>query len=375
MLKYRGATMEPGKVFRGPGEHTRQTWAGRRRPRLVYNALPLGSTGGVATYMRELLGALPLAVVADLVAVTDLDAARWLPPEVGLRRRPRLRGATRALVGGAWLGSADLVHGLDVDLPVLGGMPKVATVHDLAVYDVPDAFPGRRAFGERVLVRQSLRRADAVIAVSSFTAERVRHWFGREAVVVPEAPGSNLSPPSSEAVVELRRRYGLPERFVLHVGNRDHRKNLDQLAWACREIGIPLVATGGALFGAQLPAGVTTIGRVSNRDLPALYGAATVAGYLSRYEGFGLPPLEAMACGAAVVTSPVPAVTEWVADGARIVPTGDLTALVESLRELVEDDDQRRELAERGRVRVGMLTWAATAAQSAAVYRSLGIAC
>lgn len=108
MVKYRGATMEPGKVFCGPRERTRQGSAGRRRPRFVYNALPLGSTGGVATYMREFLRALPFAVVADLVAVTDLDAARWLPPEVGLRRRPRLRGAARALVGGAWLGSADL---------------------------------------------------------------------------------------------------------------------------------------------------------------------------------------------------------------------------------------------------------------------------
>lgn len=366
--------MEPRQV-RGACSPTSGHGRGPSRPRLVFNALPLGSTGGVATYIRELLHALPLAVAADLVAVTDVDAGRLLPAQVGLRRRPPVRGVARALMGGLWLGPADLVHGLDVDLPVLGRMPKVATVHDLAVFDVPDAFPRRRTFGEQLLVRQALRRADAIIAVSSFTAERIRHWTGRQAVVVPEAPASTLRPPSSDDVDDPRRRYRLPERFVLHVGNRDHRKDLHQLAWACQQVGVPLVTTGGSLFGAQLPAQVMAIGRVSDRDLPILYGAATVVGYLSRYEGFGLPPLEAMACGAAVVTSPVPAVTEWVTDGSRIVSIEDPDALVVALRELLGDHDQRQELAERGRAKVGQLSWVATAEQTATVYRSLGLTC
>jgi len=345
------------------------------RPQLVFNALPLASTGGVATYMRELLRALPGAVAADVVVVAGSEAARVLPASVSVRsRRPR-SGLARAVSGNLWLGPADLVHGLDVDLPLLGRAPAVATVHDLAVFDVPWAFPRRRALGERLVVRQALARADAIVAVSNFTAERVRHWFGRQAVVIHEAPSTRLAPPSDEAVADVRRRYGLPERFVLHVGNPDRRKDLDGLARACRAADVPLVAAGSGLFGAGVPSGVHSVGVVPAGDLPALYGAACVVGYLSSYEGFGLPPLEAMACGAAVISSPVPAVTELLSAGARVVPSGDPSAVAAALCELLADDEQRAELAKRGRESAQQLSWAAVAEQTAQVYRSLGVDC
>jgi len=345
------------------------------RPQLVFNALPLASTGGVATYMRELLSALPGSVTADVVVVAGSEAARGLPACVSVRPRKPRHGLARAVSGNLWLGPADLVHGLDVDLPLLGRAPAVATVHDLAVFDVPWAFPRRRALGERLVVRQALARADVIVAVSNFTAERVRHWFGRQAVVIHEAPSTCLAPPSDEAVADARRRYGLPERFVLHVGNSDRRKDLDGLARACRAAGVPLVAAGGGLFGAGVPRGVRSVGVVPAEDLPALYGAACVVGYLSSYEGFGLPPLEAMACGAAVISSPVPAVTELLSTGARVVPTGNPSAIAAAVRELLADDEQRVELARRGLASARRLSWAAVAEQTAQVYRALGVGC
>ena len=345
-----------------------------RRARLVYNALPLSpSGGGVSTYIRELLRAMPTAVDAALAAAVHPDATTLLADGVDPIVRPESRGLRRALRGLGGFGPADLVHGLDVDLPLVPRAPTVATVHDLAVFDVPEWFPRHRAVGERLLVAQSLRRADAVVAVSAFTAERVRDRFGREATVVHSAPATGMAPATDAAVAAVRDRYGLPARFCLHVGNIEPRKDLSTLASACREVALPLVLTGHPLWGHLPPRGTMSLGHVPGSDLPALYGAATVVGYASRYEGFGLPPVEAVACGAAVVTTPVPAVVEVLGDGVATFHPADVEGLARTLRELVADADGRTELARRGAERLSTLTWSNTAARTSDVYRTVGL--
>jgi len=345
-----------------------------RAPRIVFNALPLDPRGGgVSTYIRELLAALVPVVDAELVAAVRPVGRDELPAGVAPLVLAESHGIRRAVAGARGFGPADLVHGLDVDLPLRSGGFRVATVHDMAIFDVPWAFPRYRVMGERVVTRAAVRRADVVVAVSEFTAQRVRALCGRDPVVVHEAPGTGMVPATGDEVDVVRRAYDLPGRFVLHVGNIEPRKDLPTLADACRRVGVPLVLTGHSLWASRAPETVVQIGHVPTGDLPALYGAATLVAYASRYEGFGLPPVEAMACGAPVVSTPVPAVDEVVGEGAATFTPGDVDGLVGVLRTLLDDEDRRRALADRGRRAVAALSWDRTARGTADIYRSLGL--
>ncbi len=248
----------------------------------------------------------------------------------------------------------------------------ITTVHDLAVFDVPWAFPARRVVGERLIVARSVRAADVVIAVSAFTAERVKAILQREAVVIPEAPSDSMRIPGYDEIATVRKRYRLPERYVLHVGTIEPRKNVWILADACQRVKIPLVIAGNLGWKMSMPRNALILGFVPQRDLPALYGAATIAAYVSVYEGFGLPPLEAMACGCPVLSTRVPSV-ELVEGGVFIVDSPTIDSLTHGLSELTSDNALRSEIARTGIGLVQRLTWDLAAQATASVYQQLGI--
>lgn len=350
-----------------------ETVATPSRSRVAFNALALRPGGsGVQTYERELIRALAELLDADLSALVQDDAAGELPLSVSPLLRPRSSGVRRALSGLRSAGPCEVFHGLDVDLPLRPRGRTVSTVHDLSVFDVPHAFSRLRVVGERVLVSSAMKRADVVIAVSAFTADRVRSRFGRDCTVIGESPSPEMRPASDAEVVEVRSAYALPERFVLQVGTVEPRKNLNVLARACAGAKVPLVLAGMSDKRCRPPASATVIGYVPGHLLRGLYGAATLVAFSSLYEGFGLPAVEAMACGVPVVASSIPPLVESLGDAAELVPPEDEESWREAIATLLADSDRREDLAWRGRRRVQGMSWRAVAQATADVYRSLG---
>ncbi len=301
------------------------------------------------------------------------DAVGELPTDVRAITRPVSGGAVRAVLGALPVGSCDVVHGLDVDLPLVTGAFKVATVHDLSVIDMPSASSRFRAAGEQRLVRHTLRRADLLIAVSQFTADRIKAVSGRDSVVVELAPAAWATPPSPDQVDAVRSKYSLPEKFVLQVGTVEPRKNVQLVADASERLGIASVLAGAGSTGPNAPTSSIGLGYIDVEDLPGLYSAATVTAYASRYEGYGLPPVEAMACGGAVVASAVGALPDVVGDGAVLLKSERVENWADAIRPLVFDDEARDSLVAQALNAAEKLSWRRTAELTARAYRDAGV--
>lgn len=315
-------------------------------------------------------------VDASLEAVVPLDVRGELPSSVGERGVPSTSAWGRTAAALVPRLGFDLVHGLDKLLPVATRAAAVVTIHDLAAFDVPWVYRGSKAVVERALVARSVRRADVVIVPSAFVAGRVWERFHRSAFVTPEAPASWARRPTPEEVAQARDHFGLPERFVLYVGNVEARKGLEHLTWALERVELPLVVVGqppARATPARLPPLAQVLGRLPDDMVRGVFGAATLAVYPSVYEGFGLPPLEAARCGCPVVATKVGALAEVLGDAAVLVPPGDAEALAVALAELFADHDRRAELAARAEARVARLSWESTALWTLAAYREVGV--
>ncbi len=274
-------------------------------------------------------------------------------------------------------GPVDVVHATGGAIPPTGGAALVVTIHDLAFLHRPGHFTRRGvAFLGRAF-ELARRRADRVIVPSRATAEDcIAHGVVPERLrVVPWGVGA-VDVVDAERD-RVRRRFDLPECFVLWVGTAEPRKNLRGLLAAHDRLDgdTQLVLVGPSGWGTDVDAmlaaasgPVRHIGRVDGADLPVLYDLATLFVYPSLLEGFGMPVLEAMAQGTAVVTSAGTSTEEVGGDAGLAVDPTDVEAIASAMADLLHDDALRARLGEAGRARAATMSWEATADAIADVY-------
>ncbi len=340
---------------------------------------------GVGAYARGLLKGL-IAAGFDSNLTLLLDAAFDAPalPVGGYKLagcRRRNHGQLAAYEDAVALNSdiqrigPDVYHAIDFHLPGSSPRPLVVTLHDL----IPWAWGGSRMRGERLrygLFRRLLRRADLVVAVSNVTAEdaeRLRVAARPRLRVIPEAADPVFSPKEG-ALTRVKMRWGLPDPYLLFVGALDARKDPSALLAAWRtarglEPGLGLVIAGAP--GRQAPvsmAGAVQVGQVDDEALADLYSAAACLVFSSRYEGFGLPCVEAMACGCPVAAFRNSSVPEVMGDAGLLVHDGDGEALGRVAVEMMRERDRWKRA---GLQRARKFSWAKTARETISAYESV----
>jgi glycosyltransferase involved in cell wall biosynthesis len=313
---------------------------------------PLVQTrAGTARHVRGLVGALRESSDLELELVSFGGPGRsssvvrdgfWYPT-----------GIRRAAAG------VDLLHCTTFRGPSRSVVPRVLTVHDLAILRAPEAFPRwHRLYGSAGLGRV-LRAADAVVAVSEFTRDETVELAGVPAeriTVIPNGVDDVFSPEGPRVAAD----------YVLAVATLEPRKNLRRAVEAARAAGVDLRVVGARGWGGVDVEG--WVGEVPDSELAALYRGARCLVYPSLYEGFGLPVLEAMACGTPVVTSRGTALEEVAGGAAVLVDPTDVSALAGGIAEAIARSD---ELSRAGLERARSCTWRRSADAVVDLWRTL----
>lgn len=341
---------------------------------IAFDATPLTvSTGGVGRYTLELARALACEYPEDqywLLSDQVFHASHDLPnlqtgdgPGNFAERKWWAWGLNREMARRG----VELFHGTDYSVPYLRHRPCVMTLHDLSPWMNPEWQPNAARVRRRTprLLRAGL--ATMVITPTETVRRGAIEWFGLSpdrVVAVPLAAGDFFKP--AEPVS-----FGAP--YFLFVGTCEPRKNVARLIDAWREVrktaAVDLVLVGRNHVSAE-EHGLRVLGEVPDCDLPGLYSNALACVYPSLYEGFGLPVLEAMQCGALVITSRDPAILEVSVDAAMHVDAEDTAALAEAMRAVATNSEGFGEIRQRALERAAQFSWRNTARLTKQVYEA-----
>jgi len=362
--------------------------------RIGLDGIPLSQPRtGIGTYTFELARALAATAPQDeyeLIAALPFDqsvSAVTRPANLKLiELRPQANRLWWTLGLPSYLrrNALHLFHGTNYEVPVRGHFPAVVTIHDLSLL-LHKKTRGTRAVARgRLLIPVMVRKSRLIITPSEPVKNEVCDYFkikSEKVFAIPLAPRSIFTPMPSCETLETRRRLRVEDEFLLFVGTIEPRKNLLIVVRALEELLLTsdlrphLVVAGNRGWKSEetlsllerSPARnfVHLVGFLSDEDLRALYSCCRVFVYPSIYEGFGLPPLEAMACGAPVIASRVPSVRE---DVARIVSAADFRELARLLAQLLTDEQARQFLSVSGYEYARSFSWERTAALTHQVY-------
>jgi glycosyltransferase involved in cell wall biosynthesis len=358
---------------------------------------------GMGHYMGGLLGALskcdPLSeyLVFTLGWSSRLANRPVIAENVSYRIRPFPRRIHDRLLLAGLAPPTELLIGFRPDVciwpnfvswPTLRGVRNIVVIHDLCYLLHGQYLTAQSRHYHETLVPRSIRRADHVVAVSANVKRELMEHLGlpeeKITIVTPAVERANFYPRSDEEIQHIGRRYGLNRPYILYTGTLEPRKNIvglleayAALPGAMRERFQLVLAGGKGWLDSELTSRLNELrelpivltGYVPDEDLPALYSGAALFVYPSFYEGFGMPPLEAMACGVPVITSDSASLPDVVGDAAVTVAASDVSRLGSAIENVLTDEKLAGQMRDRGLIRASQFSWAQSAMRLHGVIR------
>lgn len=354
---------------------------------------------GVGRYTKSLVDHLPALQGDDELALFWFDfmrkgspfpeqavherVVRWCPGRVVQKAWKTVRWPPFDLLAG----DHDVYHFPNFIIPPLSGGKAVVTIHDMGFMRFPLFTEEKNLNYLEKRIKPTVKRADAVITVSEFSADEIAELLpiARDRIVaIHEGIDPKFRPQAPESVTHMREELGLDRPYLLIVGTIEPRKNLPlaiEVFERMPEFDGTLVVVGGrgwrceSLFERMATSSrasdIRYIGYVEDHQIVPLYAGAELFLFPSFYEGFGFPPLEAMACGTPVVSSAGGSLAEVLGDGAVVLNAFDSETWVENVRRVLADSGLKEALVNRGRAQASSYTWEATARKTWDVYRGL----
>jgi glycosyltransferase involved in cell wall biosynthesis len=284
--------------------------------------------------------------------------------------------------------SFDLFHGTNYELPLWNNRRSVLTIHDLSALLYPELHRPRLARRARLRLPLAVTLATAIVTPTETVKREICKQFRikpESVTSINEAPRSCFRPMTLDESAKIRKRLGVEDDFLLFVGTLEPRKNLvthlKAFAHILQQTSLrpQLVLAGGEgwlmdetdsfIRSAGISERLRMTGYLHDEDLRALYSSCQAFIYPSLYEGFGLPPLEAMACAAPVIGSRIGALQETLGDAAILIDPLDVESLVRAIADLLENDKRRQELSSTGKRQAAKFTWEETARLTYEVYQ------